>query len=401
MTVIDVNTGKFTGSGGSLEETVTSNNLEAAEEIVRQMRLRDLGGMIIVDFIDMILPENQELVLRRLKEALGRDRTRHQVSEVTSLGLVQMTRKRLGTGLLETFSTECECCGGRGIIVQDDPVEHDQTQHEHEHAQHGKKHHKSAHDPSSHPAAVAMHSRDVAPETLSHEEQQQREEAPATDKPAKDFEALADSVLGTLVSEDTEQSTDESTRRGSKRRGRRGRGRGKGRSNEPNEQGSQQQETEVVAEELLDDDATSAGVVGEGEKSFEQAVAEFEASPRRKRKTRGNSRSDQRPRKEDFQPKKVEPVEVEEAPVQAAPKKSGQPVVEKVLDTRTSSSSRGRRRAVRRTTSVEQAQPAAKSEVKTAATAAPKTASKSESSQGSEQSRGRGRRRATRRTSKS
>ena len=122
MTVIDVNTGKFTGSGGNLEETVTRNNLEAAEEIVRQMRLRDLGGMIVVDFIDMVLPENQELVLRRLKEALGRDRTRHQVSEVTSLGLVQMTRKRLGTGLVETFSTECETCHGRGIIIHEYPV---------------------------------------------------------------------------------------------------------------------------------------------------------------------------------------------------------------------------------------------------------------------------------------
>nr|WP_246846897.1 Rne/Rng family ribonuclease [Corynebacterium sp. sy039] len=124
MTVIDVNTGKFTGSGGNLEETVTRNNLEAAEEIVRQMRLRDLGGMIVIDFIDMVLPENQDLVLRRLKETLGRDRTRHQISEVTSLGLVQVTRKRLGTGLLETFATECQHCEGRGVIVHADPVEY-------------------------------------------------------------------------------------------------------------------------------------------------------------------------------------------------------------------------------------------------------------------------------------
>ncbi|MFW0784618.1 translation initiation factor IF-2 N-terminal domain-containing protein [Gordonia sp. CPCC 206044] len=123
MTVIDVNTGKFTGSGGNLEETVTRNNLEAAEEIVRQMRLRDIGGMIIVDFIDMVLESNRDLVLRRLTEALARDRTRHQVSEVTSLGLVQMTRKRLGTGLLEAFSTTCTHCGGRGIIVHSSPVE--------------------------------------------------------------------------------------------------------------------------------------------------------------------------------------------------------------------------------------------------------------------------------------
>ncbi|MFT4087624.1 MAG: translation initiation factor IF-2 N-terminal domain-containing protein [Gordonia sp. (in: high G+C Gram-positive bacteria)] len=123
MTVVDVNTGKFTGSGGNLEETVTRNNLEAAEEIVRQMRLRDIGGMIIVDFIDMVLESNRDLVLRRLTEALGRDRTRHQVSEVTSLGLVQMTRKRLGTGLLEAFSTTCTTCHGRGVIVHANPVE--------------------------------------------------------------------------------------------------------------------------------------------------------------------------------------------------------------------------------------------------------------------------------------
>ncbi|WP_194837522.1 translation initiation factor IF-2 N-terminal domain-containing protein [Nocardia sp. XZ_19_369] len=124
MTVVDVNTGKFTGSGGSnLEETVTRNNLEAAEEIVRQMRLRDIGGMIVVDFIDMVLESNRDLVLRRLTEALGRDRTRHQVSEVTSLGLVQMTRKKLGTGLVEAFSTTCEHCHGRGILVHAYPVE--------------------------------------------------------------------------------------------------------------------------------------------------------------------------------------------------------------------------------------------------------------------------------------
>ncbi|MFV9431002.1 translation initiation factor IF-2 N-terminal domain-containing protein [Rhodococcus aetherivorans] len=123
MTVIDVNTGKFTGSGGNLEETVTRNNLEAAEEIVRQMRLRDIGGMIVVDFIDMVLESNRDLVLRRLTEALGRDRTRHQVSEVTSLGLVQMTRKRLGTGLVEAFSTTCEHCSGRGLIVHSEPIE--------------------------------------------------------------------------------------------------------------------------------------------------------------------------------------------------------------------------------------------------------------------------------------
>ena len=125
MTVVDVNTGKFTGSGGNLEETVTKNNLEAAEEIVRQLRLRDIGGIIVVDFIDMVLESNRDLVVRRLVECLGRDRTRHQVAEVTSLGLVQMTRKRIGTGLLESFSENCEHCHGRGVVIKDQPVDPD------------------------------------------------------------------------------------------------------------------------------------------------------------------------------------------------------------------------------------------------------------------------------------
>ncbi|MGH3462381.1 MAG: Rne/Rng family ribonuclease, partial [Kribbellaceae bacterium] len=123
MTVIDVNTGKFVGQGGNLEQTVTRNNLEAAEEIVRQLRLRDVGGIIVIDFIDMVLESNRDLVLRRLTECLGRDRTKHQVAEVTSLGLVQMTRKRIGTGLLEAFSETCDHCGGRGLLLHDEPRE--------------------------------------------------------------------------------------------------------------------------------------------------------------------------------------------------------------------------------------------------------------------------------------
>jgi ribonuclease E len=123
MVVVDVNTGKFTGQGGNLEETVTKNNLEAAEEIVRQLRLRDLGGIIVIDFIDMVLESNRDLVLRRLLECLGRDRTKHQVAEVTSLGLVQMTRKRVGQGLHEAFSTTCEACNGRGYHIHTEPVE--------------------------------------------------------------------------------------------------------------------------------------------------------------------------------------------------------------------------------------------------------------------------------------
>ena len=122
MIVIDVNTGKFIGKGGNLEQTVTKNNLEAAEEIARQLRLRDLGGIVVIDFIDMILESNREMVLRRLVEALGRDRTKHQVAEVTSLGLVQMTRKRVGQGLIEAFSTICDSCAGRGIHIHMEPV---------------------------------------------------------------------------------------------------------------------------------------------------------------------------------------------------------------------------------------------------------------------------------------
>ncbi|MFW5471150.1 Rne/Rng family ribonuclease [Knoellia sp. CPCC 206435] len=128
MTVVDVNTGKFVGSGGNLEETVTKNNIEAAEEIVRQLRLRDIGGIIVIDFIDMVLESNRDLVVRRLLECLGRDRTKHQVAEVTSLGLVQMTRKRVGSGLIEVFSEPCEHCAGRGIIVQAEPVDRSEGQ---------------------------------------------------------------------------------------------------------------------------------------------------------------------------------------------------------------------------------------------------------------------------------
>jgi ribonuclease E len=129
MTVVDVNTGKFVGSGGNLEETVTKNNLEAAEEIVRQLRLRDIGGIIVIDFIDMVLESNRDLVQRRLIECLSRDRTKHQVAEVTSLGLVQMTRKKLGIGLLEAFSEPCEACASRGVIVHHEPIMRSKNHH--------------------------------------------------------------------------------------------------------------------------------------------------------------------------------------------------------------------------------------------------------------------------------
>jgi ribonuclease E len=139
MVVIDVNTGKYVGKGGNLEETVTRNNLEAAEEIARQLRLRDVGGIIVVDFIDMVLESNRDLVLRRMVECLGRDRTKHQVAEVTSLGLVQMTRKRVGSGLIEVFSETCEHCNGRGFIIHSDPVDRGSQQGDSGNGSHGRR----------------------------------------------------------------------------------------------------------------------------------------------------------------------------------------------------------------------------------------------------------------------
>ena len=116
MTVIDVNTGKFVGKA-NLEETVVANNLEAADEIVRQLRLRDIGGIIIIDFIDMLFERNQQAVVDRLRAALVRDKTKSQVMEVSSLGLVQMTRKRVSGGLLDSFSETCPTCDGRGVVI--------------------------------------------------------------------------------------------------------------------------------------------------------------------------------------------------------------------------------------------------------------------------------------------
>lgn len=300
MTVIDVNTGKFTGSGGNLEETVTKNNLEAAEEIVRQMRLRDLGGMIVVDFIDMVLPENRDLVLRRLKEALGRDRTRHQVSEVTSLGLVQMTRKKLGTGLLETFATTCEACDGRGIILHEDPVE----QHEKRpvYGRNKKPHSKPEHDPRQHPAALAMHHED------EHDEDEQHHE----ETPAKE-----------------EKPQRERRRRSNKKR------------EQPQKNQHEQQEEEHT-------------------ETYEEAKERFEKSPRRRRRTRGNSVSDHAPDPADFTEKKPDHTPAPEPEPQPEPKKAAE---EKLAPKKASGR---RRRAVRRatSTSAKKPKPAARTERK-------------------------------------
>lgn len=186
MTVIDVNTGKFTGSGGNLEQTVTKNNIEAAEEIVRQLRLRDIGGIIVVDFIDMVLESNRDLVLRRLVECLGRDRTKHQVAEVTSLGLVQMTRKRIGSGLLESFSETCEVCSGRGIKVS--------LSHAHEPA------------PRSRRPAGAVDPAEVAARALAAREKND-EEAPVEQDEAPDVVEIVEAVdPAELPETDSDQS---------------------------------------------------------------------------------------------------------------------------------------------------------------------------------------------------
>ncbi|PXA80290.1 Rne/Rng family ribonuclease [Auritidibacter sp. NML120636] len=202
MTVVDVNTGKFTGSGGNLEETVTKNNLEAAEEIVRQLRLRDIGGIIVIDFIDMVLESNRDLVLRRLVECLGRDRTRHQVAEVTSLGLVQMTRKRMGTGLVEVFSETCEACAGRGIIVHDEPVEKSVSYDSHGQPRKHRNHSSSASDSrsrrknrkndknrSDHHHHNSSHEHDT-----SNQEQHQREEQAERDAKAEQTRNAMNSI---------------------------------------------------------------------------------------------------------------------------------------------------------------------------------------------------------------
>lgn len=373
MTVIDVNTGKFTGSGGNLEETVTRNNLEAAEEIVRQMRLRDLGGMIVVDFIDMVLPENQDLVLRRLKEALGRDRTRHQVSEVTSLGLVQMTRKRLGTGLVETFSTECECCNGRGIIIHQYPVDEAEDEQRSKHSgRKPKAHKKQHHDPQQHPAAVAMHKHELddAAESSSKPKRFKKTQAPvygteseeAAQESAKT--SLEDLVANVVVDErGPAQSHAGSEEHSGDHDGNKERGRGRGRRRARKHTQTEVSDIEAIAYAAADNaaerdevqefnsyvpdadtDADSGAIAqvhpgaGAGskrgkkprratrrskatrtapggeqkapekevapqkaiEKTYDEAVAEFEASPRRKRRTRGNSRSDRRPQPQDF-----------------------------------------------------------------------------------------------------
>ena len=230
MTVVDVNTGKFTGSGGNLEQTVTRNNLEAAEEIVRQLRLRDIGGIVVIDFIDMVLESNRDLVLRRLTEALARDRTRHQVSEVTSLGLVQLTRKRLGTGLIEAFSTPCPHCAGRGILLHGDPVDSAATTGRKadsggRRGKRGKKGGKAddvqvakvpAHAPGEHPmfkAMAAANGRHEADEDVNGEVSDGEDTKTAEEVAALDPDTIREAVIDTadedLDDEDFDDDSDE------------------------------------------------------------------------------------------------------------------------------------------------------------------------------------------------
>ena len=237
MTVIDVNTGKFIGAGGTLEETVTRNNLEAAEEIVRQLRLRDIGGIVIIDFVDMVLESNRDLVLRRLVECLGRDRTRHQVTEITSLGLVQMTRKRVGEGLVEAFSSPCEACEGRGFIVHQHPVETSGSEQSSKGAKGSKKQQKKAEprrieDNADHERAKEALSAIAAASTRKEEESTAEESAPtkkrrtrAASAEAKEPEASsAEQVESTEAPEaptsqsGAEQSEESATKRPRRRR---------------------------------------------------------------------------------------------------------------------------------------------------------------------------------------
>ena len=302
MTVVDVNTGKFTGSGGNLEETVTKNNLEAAEEIVRQLRLRDIGGIIVIDFIDMVLEANRDLVLRRLVECLGRDRTKHQVAEVTSLGLVQMTRKRMGTGLVEVFSETCEHCAGRGILIKDTPVERGRSggeqrgeaegrrrrrrrgdgEGEHAHAaaattmgaEHADSEDERQRRERAEAARVALHSIAKASGKVAEDEAPAQESAPAEQAAdvAEDqaAEAVEAASAGPAEAGQPAGTDEEETPR---RRRRRGRRRSRGRAEESGDTGAEDAGSEDAARSHDDGPAESAGQTRQTEEEAAEPAA--------------------------------------------------------------------------------------------------------------------------------
>ncbi|WP_080772589.1 MULTISPECIES: Rne/Rng family ribonuclease [Micrococcus] len=305
MTVVDVNTGKFTGSGGNLEETVTKNNLEAAEEIVRQLRLRDIGGIIVIDFIDMVLEANRDLVLRRLVECLGRDRTKHQVAEVTSLGLVQMTRKRMGTGLVEVFSETCEHCAGRGILIQDTPVERGRSGGEQRGEAEGRRRRRRRGDGEGEHAHAAAATTTGAEHADSEDERQRRERAEAarvalhsiakaSGKVAEDEAPAQESAPAEQAADAAEDSAAEAVEAASagpaeagqpagtdeeetpRRRRRRGRRRGRGRTEESADTGAEDAGSEDAARSHDDGLAESAGQPRQTE---EEAASEAPGAP--------------------------------------------------------------------------------------------------------------------------
>ena len=302
MTVVDVNTGKFTGSGGNLEETVTKNNLEAAEEIVRQLRLRDIGGIIVIDFIDMVLEANRDLVLRRLVECLGRDRTKHQVAEVTSLGLVQMTRKRMGTGLVEVFSETCEHCAGRGILIQDTPVERGRSGGEQRGEAEGRRRRRRRGDGEGEHAHAAAATTTGAEHADSEDERQRRERAEAarvalhsiakaSGKVAEDETPAQESAPAEQAADAAEDSAAEAVEAASagpaeagqptgtdeeetpRRRRRRGRRRSRGRAEESGDTGAEDAGSEDAARSHDDGPAESAGQTRQTEEEAAEAAA--------------------------------------------------------------------------------------------------------------------------------
>lgn len=387
MTVIDVNTGSFVGSGGNLEATVTENNLEAAEEIVRQLRLRDIGGMIVVDFIDMLLQQNQDLVLRRLSEFLGRDRTRHRLGEVTSLGLVQLTRKRLGTGLLETFSTPCEACDGRGFIMHPDPVEQKDPEPRRDHGH--RKERQQAKNQGRNQNQAKSRNQGKDSERNHREDKRAHREDKHTQREDKQSQQQSQQSEP-KKSEAQNDKPQQGTRRRVRRVVRRGnphaaqaaereqQGRNSKASNsdidsivanarkrsaqedpdEPsaanNAERPEQNKTantrsrrrrRVVrsavtgARSARSSSSRDANSSSANRSRYEEAKREFEESPRRKRQTRGNSKSDFAPRPEDF------------GVTKNSDDKSAEKGAEKNAENKTKNTrSRGRRRRVVRKT---------------------------------------------------